>query len=166
MLFLSFFAVDFGQSAFTAHHGSHFLDALDGEGGICQRLHGDGHEFHGVIICQYPVGTDFAATAAAVIVFAIIIGLTDVSDGVIRIVNQIIKIGAIFLGVRAIVPRGSEDGVRKGALLGLIYMGVGVLIYALLSGQKLTLMGYTIDLLMGLAAGGLSGMILGSMSRK
>ena len=107
-----------------------------------------------------------AATAAAVILFAIIIGLTDVSDGVIRIVNQIIKIGAIFLGVRAIVPRGSEDGVRKGALLGLIYMGVGVLIYALLSGQKLTLMGYTIDLLMGLAAGGLSGMILGSMSRK
>ena len=106
------------------------------------------------------------ATAAAVIIFAVIIGLTDVSDGVIRIVNQLIKIGAIFLGVRAIVPRGSEDGVRKGALLGFIYMGVGVLIYALLSGQKLTIMGYVIDLLMGVATGGLSGMILGSMSQK
>lgn len=105
------------------------------------------------------------ATAIAVIIFAIIIGLTDVSDGIIRIVNQLIKIGAIFLGVRAIVPRGSDNGVRKGALLGLIYMGVGVLLYALLSGQKLTVMGYVIDLLMGVAAGGLSGMLLSSMSK-
>ena len=83
-----------------------------------------------------------------------------------RVINQLIKIGAIFLGIRFIVPKGAENGVSKGALLGLIYMGVGVLIYALLSGQKLTLMGYVIDLLMGVAAGGLSGMILGSMSRK
>ena len=106
------------------------------------------------------------ATCAAVIIFAIVIGLTDLSDGVIRVINQLIKIGAIFLGIRFIVPKGAENGVSKGALLGLIYMGVGVLIYALLSGQKLTLMGYVIDLLMGVAAGGPSGMILGSMSRK
>ncbi len=106
-----------------------------------------------------------AATAAAVILFAVIIGLTDVSDGVIRIVNQLIKIGAIFLGVRAIVPRGAENGVRKGALLGLIYMGVGVLVYALLSAQRLTLLGYLIDLMMGVAAGGLSGMILSSLGK-
>lgn len=106
-----------------------------------------------------------AATAAAVILFAVIIGLTDVSDGVIRIVNQLIKIGAIFLGVRAIVPRSAENGVRKGALLGLIYMGVGVLVYALLSAQRLTLMGYVIDLMMGVAAGGLSGMILSSLGK-
>lgn len=104
-----------------------------------------------------------AATVAAVIVFALIIGLLDVSDGVIRIVNQCIKLGAIFLGVRAIVPRGAENGIRRGALLGLIYMGVGVLLYALLSGQKLTLLGYLIDVLMGVAAGGLSGMLMGSL---
>lgn len=106
-----------------------------------------------------------AATAAAVILFAVIIGLTDVSDGVIRIVNQLIKIGAIFLGVRVIVPRGAENGVRKGALLGLIYMGAGVLAYALLSAQRLTLLGYLIDLMMGVAAGGLSGMILSSLGK-
>ena len=95
--------------------------------------------------------------------FALIIGLLDVSDGVIRIVNQCIKLGAIFLGVRAVVPRGAENGIRRGALLGLIYMGVGVLLYALLSGQKLTLLGYLIDVLMGVAAGGLSGMLMGSL---
>lgn len=107
-----------------------------------------------------------AVTVIAVILFALIIGLTDLNDGVIRIVNQIIKVGAIFLGVRAIVPRGAENGIRRGVLVGLIYMGVGVLLYALLSGQKLTIIGYLIDLLMGVAAGGLSGMLMGSLSAK
>ena len=104
-------------------------------------------------------------TVVAVIVFALIIGLTDMSDGVIQIVNQIIKVAAIFFGVRAIVPKGADNGIRRGALLGLIYMGVGVLLYALLSSQKLTVMGYLTDVLMGIAAGGLSGMVLGSMGK-
>lgn len=101
-------------------------------------------------------------TAALVVIFAVIIGLTDPSDGVIRIVNQVIKIAAIFLGVWAITERGAENSIRRGALLGIVYMGLGVLVYALLTGQKLTLTGYLTDVLMGLAAGGLSGMILGS----
>lgn len=104
-----------------------------------------------------------AATVAAVVIFAVLIGLMEISDGVIQIVNQLIKVGAIFLGVRAIVPRGDEKGIRRGAMVGLIYMGVGVLLYALLTGQKFTVLGYVIDLLMGVAAGGLSGMLLGSM---
>ena len=104
-------------------------------------------------------------TVVAVIVFALIIGLTDMSDGVIQIVNQVIKVAAIFFGVRAIVPKGAENGIRRGVLLGLIYMGVGVLLYSLLSGQKLTVMSYLTDVLMGIAAGGLSGMVLGSMGK-
>lgn len=105
-------------------------------------------------------------TVAAVLLFAVLIGLTDLSDQAIRVVNQLIKIGAIFLGVRAMVPRGDETGVRRGALLGLAYMGIGVLLYALLSGQKITLTGYLIDLLMGVAAGGLSGMVLGGLKAR
>ena len=42
-------------------------------------------------------------------------------------------------------------------------MGLGVLIYALLTGQKFTWLGYGIDLLMGVAAGSLSGMIVSGM---
>lgn len=102
-------------------------------------------------------------TAAAVAVFAVIIGLTDVSDGWIQIINQVIKVGAIFLGVNAAVPRGDESGVRRGALLGLLYMGIGVLAYALLTRQQISWMGYLTDALMGVAAGGLSGMLLGSL---
>lgn len=107
-----------------------------------------------------------AFTAAAVIVFALILSFVDMSDGVIRVVNQVIKAAAIFLGVRTIVPRGNEAGIRRGALLGLIYMGVGVLIYALLTQQKFTWMSYLIDVLMGVAAGGLSGMLLSSLQAR
>ena len=107
-----------------------------------------------------------AVTAAAVVLFAVIIGLMDVNDGVIRIVNQLIKAGAIFVGVRSIVPRGDESGIRRGALLGLLYMGIGVLVYALLTRQQITVWGYVIDVLMGIAAGGLSGMLMGSLRTK
>ena len=103
------------------------------------------------------------ATAAAVIVFALVISFVDMGDGVIRVVNQLIKAAAVFLGVRTIVPRGDETGIRRGALLGLIYMGLGVLVYALLTQQKISWQGYLVDVLMGVAAGGLSGMLLGSL---
>ena len=107
-----------------------------------------------------------AFTAAAVVLFALFISFTDIGDGVIRIVNQLIKACAVFLGVRSIVPRGDESGIRRGALLGLVYMGAGVIVYALLTHQTLTPWGYLIDVLMGIAVGGLSGMLLGSLRPK
>lgn len=103
-----------------------------------------------------------AVTAGAVVLFAVILGLTDISDGMIRIVNQLIKAGAIFVGVWAAVSRGEDSAIRKGALLGLLYMGGGVLLYALLTRQPFTWIGFLIDLMMGIAAGGLSGIVLGS----
>ena len=106
------------------------------------------------------------ATVGAVVAFAVIIGLTDVSDGVIRIINQCIKVGAIFLGMWTITSRGDEGAIRRGALLGLLYMGAGVLLYALLTHQQLSWIGYLIDVLMGVAAGGLSGMAIAGMKRK
>ncbi len=107
-----------------------------------------------------------AVTAAAVAAFALIISFVDMGDGLIRVINQLIKAGAIFAGVSLAVPRGDESGIRRGALLGLIYMGAGVLLYALLTRQQFTWLGYLIDVLMGVAAGGLSGMVLGSLPAK
>lgn len=103
-------------------------------------------------------------TLAAVVVFAVVIGLTNLDDTVIRIINQVIKVGAVFAGVYAAVPRGSEHAIARGAVIGLVYMAVGVAVYALLSGTPITFTSVLLDALMGVAAGGLSGMIIGSMN--
>lgn len=44
----------------------YFLHPLDGEGGISDGLHGDGHELHRIVVCRYAVGTHHCAAAAAV----------------------------------------------------------------------------------------------------
>lgn len=102
-----------------------------------------------------------AATAVLVAVFALVISLVDISDGAVRGVNQAIKLISIILGVLAAVRRGSTDGVLRGALVGLCYMAAGVLVYALLTAQRLTAFSYLADLLLGVAAGGLTGMLRG-----
>ena len=102
-----------------------------------------------------------AATAVLVGVFALVISLIDISDGAVRGVNQGIKLLAIILGVLAAVRPGSDGGTLRGVLVGLIYMAAGVLVYALLTSQRLLASAYLADLLLGVAAGGLTGMLRG-----
>lgn len=106
------------------------------------------------------------ATVALVIVFALLIAIFGMSDGVVRVVNQLIKLLAVLLGVRVAVPTGDPRGAMQGALLGVAYMGVGVMLYALLSGQRLTALDYVIDLMTGVAAGGLYGIYRASREAK
>lgn len=107
-----------------------------------------------------------AVTVVLTLLLALLIGWTDMSDTVIRLLNQVVKIGAVAAGVCFAVHRGEESALRRGALIGLIYMALGVLLYALLSAQKLTITQYLTDLFMGIAAGGLTGVILSALSPK
>ena len=102
-----------------------------------------------------------ALTAALVAVFALLISLFPLSDGVIRAVNQLIKLAAIVVGARSAVPSGSKNAPLRGALVGLLYMAAGVLVSALLTGQPVSALAYLADLAMGVAAGGLTGMLRG-----
>ena len=98
-------------------------------------------------------------TAAAVIAFALVLSFARLSDGVIRAVNQVIKLVAIYLGVRAAVGTGTGRPLLRGMLVGLIYMAVGVMLYAVLTAQHLSPYAYAADILMGVAAGGLIAML-------
>lgn len=100
-----------------------------------------------------------AVTAALVAAFALVISLFDLSDGVIRTVNQALKLLAVYVGVRAAVQPGSERGLLRGAAVGAVYMAAGVMVYALLTAQGLTPFAYAADVLMGVAAGGLIGLL-------
>ena len=67
---------------------------------------------------------------------------------------------AVRAGTRAAVRGGGSGVVLRGAAVGLAYMAVGVIGYAFLSGLTLSPAAYLADLGMGVAAGGLFGMVL------
>lgn len=104
-----------------------------------------------------------AVTLVCVLLFALLMQWLRPSDSTIRIVNQLIKLGAIFAGVYVMVGRGGEKGMLHGAILGLCYMALGVGLYALLSGQQLSLSAYVSDIAMGIAGGGICGALIGSL---
>jgi len=106
--------------------------------------------------------TAIGVTLACVLLFALLMQWLKPSDNVIRVVNQLIKLGAIFAGVRVMAGSGS-GGLLNGALLGLCYMALGVGIYALLSGQHLPFSAYLSDIAMGVAGGGICGALTQSM---
>ena len=99
-------------------------------------------------------------TLICVLLFALLMQWLKPSDNVIRIINQLIKLGAIFAGVRTMVGRGTDRGLLHGALLGLVYMALGVGLYALLSGQHLPFTAYLSDIAMGVAGGGICGALI------
>ena len=109
------------------------------------------------------LGAAILVTVAGVAVFALTMQWLRPAEGVVRIVNQVLKLLSIGAGVYVAVGRGCEGGLLKGALVGLLYMAAGVGVYALLSGQGAPMSAYLADLGMGVAGGGIVGMILSNM---
>ena len=109
------------------------------------------------------LGAAVAVTLAGVAVFALLMQWIRPSDGVVRIFNQVLKLAAIAVGVLVAVGRGGEGGLLRGAAVGLLYMAVGVALYALLSGQQAPFSAYLADLGMGVAGGGIVGMIVSNL---
>ena len=107
-----------------------------------------------------------AVTVLGVVVFALLIKWMSLQDTAISILNQALKLIAIFIGARASIGRGGTGGVLKGAILGVLYMMLGVVGYAFLSGLSLPPTAYLADLGMGVAAGGLCGVILSNLPAK
>jgi putative membrane protein (TIGR04086 family) len=102
-------------------------------------------------------------TVAGVAIFALLMQWLRPAEGVVRIINQVLKLVSIGAGVYVAVGRGCEGGLLKGALVGLLYMAIGVGMYALLSGQGASTGAYLADLGMGVAGGGIVGMLLSNM---
>ena len=112
------------------------------------------------------LGAALLVTIAGVAVFALLMQWIRPSDAVVRIFNQVLKLLSIAAGVYVAVGCGQEGGLLKGAGVGLMYMALGVGVYALLSGQNAPVTAYLADLGMGVAGGGIVGMILSNISPK
>jgi len=112
------------------------------------------------------LGASLLVTIAGVAVFALLMQWLRPDSGMVRIVNQVLKLVSIAAGVYVAVGCGQEGGLLKGAGVGLAYMALGVAVYAFLSGQQAPVTAYLADLAMGVAGGGIVGMILSNISPK
>lgn len=100
-----------------------------------------------------------AITIIGVAVFALILNWWNASDRAITAINQVVKFVSILAGVTTACTRGERRSYAR-RMRRALYMALGIVCYALMMGQSPQLAAYLADLGMGLAAGGLFGMIL------
>ena len=101
-----------------------------------------------------------AITIIGVALFALILNWWNASDRAITAINQVVKFVSILAGVTTAMRAGESGGAFRGACVGVLYMALGIACYALMMGQNPQWTAYLADLGMGVAAGGLFGMIL------
>ena len=70
------------------------------------------------------------------------------------------------MGIPIVAVTRGEKGALRGACVGALYMALGIALVIFLSGQSLSASAYAADLGMGIAAGGLFGMILSNLRAK
>lgn len=103
------------------------------------------------------VFTAVISALVGVLIFALIIKMANLSSGVVKPVNQFIKVISIFLGCFFAVS--GKRGYIKGGLIGIISIIIIYLLFALISGANVFSSGFIIDLLFSLAVGVLSGIL-------
>lgn len=95
---------------------------------------------------------------------ALAVGLRA-SDGLIRGLNQLLKVLAILLGVGVSVGRGGSRGFFTGMTLAIVYMALGYALAVLLGGNAFAVPGMLGEILVGAALGGVIGAVLSNMPK-
>lgn len=103
------------------------------------------------------VGVGVMFSLVAVIIFAFILNMTALSDGVIKSVNQFIKILSVFTGCFFCLK--GRLGYLKGGITGLLVFLITYLIFALFVGSQVFSGGFVVDLVFGTIIGVVSGII-------
>ena len=109
------------------------------------------------------VGLAIRFSLIAIIVFSLIIKFANLSDIVIKPINQFIKVVAIFIGCYFSL-RGNK-GYIKGGLVGLLSIVIMFILFSIVGGKFSIGIGILWDLLFGTAIGVVSGIIAVNMKK-
>ena len=71
-------------------------------------------------------------TVVLVLILAVVYKFVDLSDSVIKIINQIIKVVSIGFGVFICLKKDKSKGMLKGSIIGSVYMLVSFLVFSIL----------------------------------
>ncbi len=107
-----------------------------------------------------------AASVITIVLMVILTGavvLKGLDDGVIRAVNQVIKVVSVLAGVLFGVGRGGEKGLLTGAAIGIGYILVGYGLYSIIDGMHANARIMAIEEAAGGLIGASAGVVLANM---
>ncbi len=96
-------------------------------------------------------------TAVSILIFAYILYLFSLPNEVVKPINYLIKVLAVFIGCLFAV-RG-EKGLLKGCLYGGIITIISFLFFSLLNGNFSLDATFLWDMLLGIVVGGIGGIV-------
>ena len=96
-------------------------------------------------------------TLVCLLIFAVVIKISLLDDTVVKWVNQLLKIFSVFIGVFFCVK--GKGGVIKGGMIGLFSTALTYLIFALISGQKVSATSFVVDCVFALIVGAIVGIM-------
>lgn len=103
-------------------------------------------------------------TIAAMLLTSVALVYLRFSDRLLTLINQLVKLASIVLGVCVALPRGGERGLANGVAIALFYMASGYALYVLLGGGRFSASGMLGEMMLGAAAGAVTGAIRANMA--
>ena len=107
-----------------------------------------------------------ALTLACMLIMAAALVYLQMSDRLLTVLNQLVKLLAIALGTCAAVPRGGSRGLLTGVEIALVYMALGYAMYVLLGGGSFAVGNMLGEMLLGSAVGAVTGAVRANLSPK
>ena len=105
-----------------------------------------------------------ALTLACMLLMAAALVALQMSDRLLTVLNQIVKLLAIAVGTCVAVPRGGSRGLLTGVEIALVYMALGYAMYVLLGGGSFAVGNMLGEMLLGSAAGAVTGAVRANLS--
>lgn len=100
-----------------------------------------------------------------ILLFAVLIRFTSLSDKFIKPVNQVIKIVCILFGVKLSLKHDRQKGWFKGLLIGLIFSVIAYLLFSILSMEFSFGTTTIIDMVFSALLGLISGILLVNLQK-
>ncbi len=97
-------------------------------------------------------------TLVLILIFALVLKLTGLSDSIITPVNLVIKAVSIAIGT-IILAKNGEGGLKKGIILGVIFTAIAFVLFSILNGSFNFSYGLLADFAFGAVVGGIVGVI-------
>ena len=105
-------------------------------------------------------------TLLSMLALSAVLVWSQMSDGTLRLLNQLVKLAAIFIGTGIAVPRGGEKGLVTGTVLALLYIILGYISYLALGGGSFSFGCMLGEMLLGSAVGAITGVVRANLNPK